>query len=242
LLNEILTVLDDDLVGLYLNGSLALGEFDPAHSDIDFIGVTKQLVSGARFDSLVDMHRSISLGGRPYATELEGSYIPLVALRQHDPAAANFPNLERGPTEILQLKEHHSDWIIQRQIVREYGITLYGPPPDSLIDPVSSDELRRATIGVLQSWWATPAAVEYARQNSGYQVYAVQTMCRALYTLEHGSVASKPVACNWASTKMHAEWRGLIEKALLLKLNEETFDHTLGFISYVLHMAGLPKD
>jgi hypothetical protein len=242
LLHGILAVLKDDLVGLYLNGSLALGEFDPTHSDIDFIAATKQLVCGARFVALVDMHQLITLGGWPYATELEGSYIPLAALRRHDPSASIFPNLERGLAEKLQFKQHHSDWIIQRHIVREYGITQFGPSPRSLIDPVSADELRRATIDVLQSWWATPAALENTRRNSGYQVYAVQTMCRALYTLEHGSVASKPMACDWASGKLPALWSGLIEKALLWELNEETFIQTVGFISYVLHLAGLPKD
>jgi predicted nucleotidyltransferase len=33
-------VLRDRFIGLYLGGSLALGDFDPQRSDIDFVAVT----------------------------------------------------------------------------------------------------------------------------------------------------------------------------------------------------------
>jgi hypothetical protein len=231
-------ILGNCLVGLYLNGSLALDDFDPEHSDIDFIAAIEKSPSGAMFDQLVDMHRHITYSGRPYATELEGSYFPLPALRRHDPVEAIFPNLERGLTETLQLKEHHSDWVIQRHIVRESGIGLFGPPPETLIDPVSPDELRQATVDVLRFWWATPAAIENIRLNSGYQVYSVQTMCRSLYTLKHGSVASKRVACQWASGEVPAKWSFLIQQAVQWQLGPDTIEETVDFIAYILDVAG----
>jgi hypothetical protein len=231
-------ILGDCLVGFYMNGSLALGDFDPEHSDIDFIAATEKDLSGTMFDRLVEMHRHITYSGRLYATELEGSYFPLPALRRHNPTETIFPNLERGLTETLQLKEHHSDWVIQRHIVRESGIGLFGPHADTLIDPVSPDELRQATVDVLRSWWATPVAIDNTRLSSGYQVYAVQTMCRALYTLEHGSVVSKRVACQWASGEVPAKWSFLIQQAVQWQLGPDTIKETTDFIAYVLDVAG----
>jgi hypothetical protein len=51
---------------------------------------------------------------------------------------------------------------------------------------------------------------------SGYQTYAVLTMCRVLYTMEWGAVVSKPVAAQWAFSQpeIAGRWSGLIERAL----------------------------
>ena len=34
--------------------------------------------------------------------------------------------------------------------------------------------------------------------SQGYQAYAILSMCRVLYTLEFGTVVSKPAAARWA--------------------------------------------
>ncbi len=145
LLAQMRPILGGDLIGLYLDGSLALGDFDPATSDVDFIAAIARPLSAAQSDALAAMHRQMRDSGRPFATELEGSYIPRPALRRHDPADATFANLERGSDEVLKYKTHHSDWVIHRTTVREHGIALFGPPPATLIDPVSPDDVRRAT-------------------------------------------------------------------------------------------------
>ena len=45
MLTEAQTVLRERLVGFYLYGSLSLGDFDPASSDIDFLIVTEEELS-----------------------------------------------------------------------------------------------------------------------------------------------------------------------------------------------------
>jgi hypothetical protein len=250
LLDGARAILGDDLVGLYLDGSLALGDFDPATSDIDFIAAVArplsletELLGRSSVSKLAAMHRRIRDSGRPFATELEGSYIHLSALRRHDPADAIFPNLERGPDEALKFKEHHSDWVIHRYTVREHGIALFGPPPATLINPVSPDDVRAATAGVLRSWWATPeAAVAIARAHPGYLAYVVQTMCRALYALEYGAVVSKPAACRWALATGDACWHSLIEASLREELNEAMRDELIAFVRYVVGMADTGRD
>ena len=231
LLEGIRAILGDDLIGVYLDGSLALGDFDPATSDVDFIAAIAQPLSPASFEALAAMHRQMRDSGRPFATELEGSYIHLSALRRHDPADATFPNLERGPDEVLKLKEHHSDWVIHRYTVREHGLTLFGPPPATLIDLVSADDVRTATAGVLRSWWGTPDATEaIARAHPGYLCYVVQTMCRALCALERGEVISKRAAAEWALQTQDARWQALIKRSLRQALTEETKDEIIAFV------------
>jgi hypothetical protein len=234
LLAGVQAILGDELIGFYLDGSLALGDFDPATSDVDFIAAIARPLTPTAFDALAALHRALRDSGRPFATELEGSYIPLPALRRHDPADATFANHERGPDEVLKYKAHHSDWVIHRTTIRQHGLALFGPPPATLIDPVSPDDVRRATADVLRSWWATPDAAEaIARAHPGYLVYVVQTMCRALYSLERGEVVSKPAAAAWALATLDERWRPLIERSLRWELSEETKDEMIAFVHYV---------
>lgn len=231
--------LGEELIGFYLDGSLALGDFDPATSDVDFIAAVAHPVSPAAFEALADMHRQMRDSGRPMATELEGSYIHLSALRSHDPADAVFPNLERGSDEVLKYKEHHSDWVIHRYTVREHGIALYGPPPATLIDPVTPDDVRRATAGVPRSWWSTAEAEDYIREAplSALVIYVVPTMCRALYALEYGVVVSKPVAGRWALATQNTRWHPLIEGGMTQQMSEASREEILEFVRSVSKQA-----
>jgi hypothetical protein len=236
LLVDVRSILGDELIGFYLDGSLALGDFDPATSDVDFIAAITRPLSSDTFDALAAMHRAQRDSGLPFAWDVEGSYIHLSALRRHDPADAIFPNLERGTEEFLKRKEHHSDWVIHRSIVREHGITLFGPPPASLIDPVSPDEIRAATAGVLRSWWGTAGAITYLRDAPlmTMALYVVPTMCRALYGLEQGGVLSKPAACRWALATQDARWQPLIGATLRHELPEPMRNELLALVHHVV--------
>lgn len=60
------------------------------------------------------------------------------------------PHIERGET--LVVEQLHSDWVIQRYILREHGIVVAGPAPDTLIDQVGPQDLRDAVAGIATSW------------------------------------------------------------------------------------------
>ena len=47
LLSNLKSILGDHFIGLYLGGSLALGDFNPHRSDIDFIAATPVLAWGS---------------------------------------------------------------------------------------------------------------------------------------------------------------------------------------------------
>lgn len=236
------SILGDSLAGFYLNGSLVLGSFDPRHSDVDFLIATAEPLTETTVNALATMHREITTSDRPFAVELEGSYIPVKSLRHHSPMDARFPNLERGPDEWLRIKDHHSDWVIQRHIVREFGVALSGPPPAKLIDPVTPADLKQATADVLLSWWIQPAGVESIRRHPGYQIYAVQTMCRALFTLENGTVTSKPAACHWALRIVEPRWRPLVHNAMNWEPEDLGTRMTEDFIHFVFEKSRAVTD
>ena len=59
-------------------------------------------------------------------------------------------------------------------------------------------------------------------------------MCRILYTLEHGSVVSKPAAARWVQKNPGARWETLIELALRHEVDLKTLNDTQEFIRFTL--------
>ena len=253
LLPSVQSILGHHFLGMYLYGSLATGDFD-CQSDVDYVVVTDVVLSDDLFSALQTIHTRIVTMDSWCATQLEGSYVPQGALRRYDPVCALHLHIDRGKGE--QLKKMQLDnallsrawwggWVLLRDSLREKGITLAGPTPQTLIDPVSPEELRQATLAVLQGWAAQILEVPAEIDSRGYQSYTVLTLCRILYTLQNGSVASKPVAARWAQETLDPRWIPLIERAWLgrqnagLKAEPHDVNETLDFIRYTLEHSQL---
>jgi predicted nucleotidyltransferase len=242
LFSNVQEILGNQFVGMYLFGSLANGEFDE-HSDIDVLVVTKEEISQSAFSALRALHQRINTIDSPWAIQIEASYIPQAALRRFDPENNIHPHMDRGDNEVLHWMSHESDWIIQRHILRERGIMIKGPDLRTLIEPVSSDELRKAVVNVLPLW-VKPILEDPSRiKKRGYQSYCVLTLCRMLYTFKHGEILSKPGAATWALEHMDPEWKLLIERALVgrqnadLEADAEDLKEALAMMRYVLSLA-----
>jgi hypothetical protein len=236
MLSKVQAILGEQFVGFYLYGSLSLGDFDPASSDIDFLVATTEDLSEEVCECLQEMHASITASGLPYATKLEGSYIPCAALRRYDPNNARHPTI--GVDWPFQRGEHGNNWIIELHIVREHGIVVWGSAPQMLIDPVSLQEIQAAVCAHLKNQWQTLIEdLEWLRPRD-YQAFAVLTLCRALYTLQHGMVSSKPQAAAWAQ-EAYPGWKPIIERSLLWREQHEKDDltETLAFLREALVLA-----
>jgi len=222
LLSSIQDVLGDQLLGLYLYGSLSSGDFDPASSDVDFLAVTHEAITedDPTFERLRQMHERINASGLPFANHLEGSYISQVAWRRYDPADAHHPTI--GAHWPFQIGLHDANWVIERAIVRERGVTLYGPPPETMIDPVSPQQLRDATCQQLADVWQPRINDEYDHwpRPREFPAFSVLTLCRALYTLQRGAFCSKPVAAAWAA-QTHPKWEPVIAWAQAHRADDE---------------------
>lgn len=201
--------LGDYFTGMYLHGSLALGDFALDRSDIDYLVVTNGPLPSDRYLALQALHAAFAVSGLPWRTNYEGSYIPARDIRHHRPSEAFYPAVQVDGH--FGRERHGSDWIIQRHILREHGITLAGPDPRELIDPVTSEQLRAAVQQSLREWWQPQLDDPCRLHSSEYQAYAVLTMCRASYTFRLGRVASKSEAARWAQANLVPAWSDLIE-------------------------------
>ncbi|MCW2738702.1 aminoglycoside adenylyltransferase domain-containing protein [Nocardioides sp.] len=210
--------LGDAFVGAYLQGSFALGAGD-LHSDCDFLVVVRERLDAQQEAALRALHRDLPhreghwnrrLEGH-WNSHLEGSYAVAADLRGVDGLGAAWLYADHGADE-LQWSDHcNRPWT--RWILREHGITLVGPCPVELVDPVPEHVLRqtaRAGLATLTDdvlGWCPPRIAWCQR-------YLVVQACRSLYTVRTAQVASKRDALRWAMMHGDPRWRPLLQQVL----------------------------
>jgi len=240
LLKNAKEILKEQFVGMYLYGSLSSRDFNPKTSDIDFLVVTKEELPESTISQLDKMHNQTWATSLKRAGKLEGAYIPQSLIRKHNPKGTPCPTINEGR---FYLDTPGSDWIIQRHVVREYGIILEGPDPKTLIDFVSAEDIRASIMGVLRDWWYPMLQKpDWLRDHDdGYRSFAVITMCRVLHGLAYGTITSKPKAVLWAKTQVDSSWHALIDKAMAVANQEEVqidLEETLQFIQLIKEKIG----
>lgn len=229
--------LGDNFVGVYLQGSFALGEADE-WSDVDFLTVTESAVTAEQQASLQSLHERLYAYPVTWAQHLEGSYVTRDALRHPDTERSPWLYLDNGSIEFE--RDNHDNTAVVRWTLREHGVTLAGPNPRELVDPITSDQLRYDARWALGEWvaWFMP---KDSTSRRGLAI-AVLTICRILHTLAAGEVTPKPAAGRWAIDELDAEWQSLIQWALddradpWAKVREPAdpalFERTKAFITY----------
>jgi Domain of unknown function (DUF4111)/Nucleotidyltransferase domain len=235
------SALGRELTGVYVHGSLSTGAFNPRTSDIDVLVTTRTLTDGPENERLREVHRTMhGWGDDQWVDRLEATFVPGKALAT--PGVPRIAVLELHPDEGFKVQPLGPDFMIQKRILRQQGITLFGPRVTRIVSPVTTGELREAQIGTLREWWLPQ--LEYPGQflKRFYQAYAVLTMCRALCLLATGEVVTKPEAAAWATRGPYLEiWHPLIHSAIAYPGGEQTDQRiaTLDFIRFTLEEAGI---
>lgn len=237
LLERIQAILGEKLVGLLLFGSLVVGDFNYDISDIDLVVATSTFINEQEFERLQAMHHDIVAQYRNWENRIEIGYIAVKDLKTTQP---HFTIALMSPGEPFHIKEASADWILDRYVLHEKGISLYGPSPQELVDPISKEELLDAVRVQARAWrtWV------YSGRTRGFQAYAILTMCRIYYTLQTGDFVSKKQAALWTAQAL-PEWSSLIQNALAWReaWRDENVDHeatlpeTLRFVHTILDLC-----
>ncbi len=240
LIGNVREILGANFLGAYLQGSFAVGDFDE-HSDVDFIMVTKAPISADHVQALQIMHDSIYQLECPWAQHLEGSYFPKEVLRTHAQRGTELWYLEHGARTLIE--SDHCNTIVVRWSVREFGVTLAGPAPRMLIDPISVDDLRAEIKGVIDIWGQEILDNPEKFNNYFYQTFIVLSFCRFLHDLIRGFPGSKREGAEWAKANLDLAWSGLIDRTWAGRPDPATkvrqpadpneFRLTLEFVRYI---------
>ena len=150
LLSRMQQVLGADLVGLYLYGSLVTGDFDHDCSDIDLLAVTAADVDEQEFTGLQEMHAAVARVHKEWEGRIEVAYLSATALKTFRVQRSQIVVI--SPGEPLNIKDAGDDWLMNWYVVREQGVTLFGPPPEMLIDPITKEEFIHSVREHASGW------------------------------------------------------------------------------------------
>lgn len=207
--------LREDLVGIYLVGSIASGDFD-LDSDVDFLVVTNTELTEANMKSLQDIQIKVHDIDCYPAKHLEGSYISISDLNNWGTVGRKkLYYFDNGSTTHEQ-STHDNQWHV-RWVLRERGITLVGQKPETILRAIPLNEM----LNELKTTMLQEAEVfqdEINRPlnfwNSRFgQSFFVLTYCRMLHTLHTGTVQSKKAGVTWAKQFLDPTWVKIIDQA-----------------------------
>jgi len=203
-------LLGKQIVGLYLSGSLAYGDFVPGRSDIDLQAVVANPLTEEELGSVERWHRQIEERYPQWANRVECSYVPLDLLREWTPPAT--PRPWWGFGTFYPEAPAGNEWIINHYFLSKCGIVLDGPDFSELVRPIDIDRVRQASARDLFEEWLPKMDDARWLSDSHHQSYLILNLCRILHTVIHGEPGSKRVAAQWVRTA-YPQWKSLIEEA-----------------------------
>lgn len=238
--------LGNDLVGAYLQGSFAVGDFD-RHSDVDFIVVVAGDLASDQVEALQVMHGQVHHLDSEWARKLEGSYFPREILRDSSKRGAPLWYLDNGASSLIQ--SDHCNSAIVRWIVREKGVVLAGLPPRNLMDPISEESLKMEMLESISNWGKKILDTPRRYNNRYYQSFIVLCYCRMLHDLYRGYPGSKREGADWAKSALDPAWSDLIDgawrgrsdpiKILVQPADPRDFENTLEFVRLMMDRSRL---
>jgi hypothetical protein len=201
-------LLDGELVGIYIYGSLTQAAFDPARSDVDMIAATRR-PPGTQLGTTIQKWLTRQASANEWTRRLQ-----LMVVASADVFTADAPafHYQFGKCSLGRTDGNPIPWIN----IIESGVTLCGPPARTFVPAVTQAVLHETLlreIGYIRDELGKGRESEW-RDKPKYRAYAVLTVCRILYSHTSGSIVSKPAAAEWAMEKLDPSWHGLISAAL----------------------------
>lgn len=205
-------ILEEQLTGIYLHGSLAMGCFNPDKSDIDLIIVIGESITDEQ--KMKFMQRVAAINRQAPTKGLEMS----IVLRKYcspfvypTPFELHFSPAhlqwfcDRPQDYVRKMKGEDKDLAAHFAIIRRYGIFLYGEKIENVFGEVPREHYADSI------WEDVREAKEEILQQP---IYVILNLCRVLAFLEDGLYLSKKEGAEWAIKHLPDEDSAMVRSAL----------------------------
>jgi predicted nucleotidyltransferase len=207
-------ILHDNLIGIYLHGSLAMGCFNPQRSDIDLLvvmrngmsvetkrDVVQYLLKSSLWPAPIEISFLVQKDVQPFQHPLPFDLHYSESWREQYTRA-----LADGPWRAWNdEKKHDNDLAAHITIMRARGICLDGEPILEVFPFVPPADYIASIVGDFND-----ANAERQRM----PVYFTLNACRVLAYLREGHIYSKDESGVWALQTLPVELHGVVEQAL----------------------------
>lgn len=225
----------------YLEGSIALDGFNERFSDIDFVAMLAHRLNPAEIETLRSIHQQIE---KKYPRwKMSGSYLTGTAWANSNTSAEPNPHYHDG---ILKQDAHFVVNSVEGWILKNHGIALLGPDPETLPIAIDWDQLLEEMRENLNSYW-----LKWTRQPDRFVVlltdwgvqWAVLGVLRQFYSFRTHSITTKTGAGEYALTCLPVRWHGLIQEAINIREGKKAsayqfriarMMHTVRFLKFII--------
>lgn len=206
-------VLQNQLTGIYLHGSMAMGCFNPDRSDIDIVVIVEDSITYEQKYSL--MGQIVSLNMNAPAKGLEISFIKKEYCKPFvypTPFELHFSPMHLqwfydSPKDYIhKMNGEDKDLAAHFMIINKYGIRLCGKEISEVFGTVPREYY-------IESIWQD---IENAQRNIlDNPVYVILNLCRVLAYIKDQLVLSKVKGGEWGLAYLEKEHHALILQTLL---------------------------
>jgi len=213
-----LDAVPDGLVtGLYLHGGLAFGEWVEGKSDVDFTATLTREPSSEDLAGLADAHTAVAAayGDSPF---FDGVHVLADDLTRNPEACPDRPtvfmrNFENAGRFTLSCVSWHE--------LARHGVTVAGPPAESLGIWTNVDVLRAYTTDNLDTYWRGQAAACAADPPGASVPFACEWVVPGVARLHHllvtGEQTAKSLATRWGLGFYPERWHRVLREALWIR-------------------------
>ncbi len=178
---------------LWVAGSLATGDYIPGVSDLDLVAVVDGSVDPGRLARLVELHEALDEG--PAAgTDLGCVYVEEALLSDR---AAMHPTWTHG-----SLVRRVLSGVTRAELVRD-GYELSGRAPNTVLAPVTDDDVREAARREVCGYWAWASRRPWIWLDPVIADLGLTSMARGRAALQSGQLVTKSDAVELISAP---EW------------------------------------
>jgi hypothetical protein len=203
--------------GLYMTGSVALGDFRSHCSDVDFVAVSENRPDGAELEGLASVH-GVVVAAHP-KLHFDGIHLTWSDLQGGPIACGPAPFIHAGcfnPSGTFAI-----DPVTWHELA-DHGLPLRGPLLSGTAVWRDNAGLRAWTLGNLVHYWR-PWTIKYREGppaldgSHGLVCWGVLGVARLHYTLATGCITSKTAAGQYALKAFDRRWERVVSEALRLR-------------------------
>lgn len=196
----------------YVHGSLAMGCFNRAKSDVDLLIVVPNALTATERERIARAFAGTA-ATRPVPGDFEMSVLTAEQAATHAHprpfevhySAAWTDAILRGEVDYSEPRAD-PDLAAHITVVRKRGVAVSGPPPEEVFAPVPYADYLSAVLEDLHDVMAGESLLKSP-------CYGVLNACRVL-AMSPGTVLSKEEGAVWAREHLPAEHQAVVEQAL----------------------------
>ncbi len=203
----------DNLVGVYLHGSLAMGCFNPVSSDIDIQVVVKNNLSKEEKENILNLTKS-ALEKIP-TKKVELSFVTIDTLTDFKCPTPQEFNISGTASSGLKTtdKKPSESFAAHLAMIKEHGVCLWGEPIMNIFPDISR-EIYLKSIAENFKWSFDNVSKGRDVGEGRVPTYAVLNFCRALAFIQDKIITSKKEGGKWGIKNLPEEYIVLIQEAL----------------------------